>query len=252
MTELMIHNAVIGFLVISGLSAFFTLLFITAPYGRHNRSGWGPSIPSKWGWIIMESPAVLLFLPIFFAGSHWNASVPIFLCVLWQAHYIHRTYIYPFRIRTPSKPMPVVVMLLAFVFQCLNAYVNARWISHLGDTYTYTLLSPSVLAGAALFGAGVFINQWSDYILINLRQPGETEYKIPYGGFFQWITCPNYFGEILIWCGWAWASWSVAGWTFAFFTIANLVPRALKHHSWIRTKFVDYPAQRKAVLPFLL
>lgn len=252
MSELFLHQCVIGFLIVSGVSAFFTLLFVTAPYGRHERSGWGPVIPSKWGWVIMESPAVLVFIPIFLAGQYRNALVPILLCILWQGHYIHRTYIYPFRIRTPSKPMPVLVMALAFVFQCLNAYVNARWISHLGPTYTYSLISPSVIGGILLFCIGVFINQWSDHILLNLRKPGETGYKIPRGGFFRWVTCPNYFGEILIWCGWAWASWSLAGWTFAFFTMANLIPRALKHHSWIRTKFMDYPSRRRAVFPFLL
>ena len=40
---------------------FVVLLLKTAPYGRFTQTGWGPMVPSKLGWIVMESPAVLLF-----------------------------------------------------------------------------------------------------------------------------------------------------------------------------------------------
>jgi hypothetical protein len=35
-------------------------------------------------------------------------------------------------------------------------------------------------------------------------------------------------------------------------TAANLVPRAVAHHRWYRERFADYPAERKALVPFLL
>ena len=43
-----------------GLAVIITvgLAFITAPYGKFYRKGWGPHLPAKWGWLIMESPAV--------------------------------------------------------------------------------------------------------------------------------------------------------------------------------------------------
>ena len=39
---------------------FFYLFFVTAPYGRHASSDWGPSMDARWGWIVMESPSVFL------------------------------------------------------------------------------------------------------------------------------------------------------------------------------------------------
>jgi hypothetical protein len=46
---------------------------------------------------------------------------------------------------------------------------------------------------------------------------------------------------------------SLGGVAFAVFTFANLVPRAVNHRKWYAEKFKEqYPASRKAVIPFLL
>ena len=46
--------------VIMGLVIFTLLLFITAPYGRHSRRDWGPTIPNRLGWVVMEFPSLLV------------------------------------------------------------------------------------------------------------------------------------------------------------------------------------------------
>jgi protein-S-isoprenylcysteine O-methyltransferase Ste14 len=68
---------------------------------------------------------------------------------------------------------------------------------------------------------------------------------------YRWISCPNYFGEIVEWIGWAIATWSLAGLAFALWTAANLAPRARSHHQWYRESFADYPQERKALVPRL-
>jgi protein-S-isoprenylcysteine O-methyltransferase Ste14 len=250
--ELAIYEILVWVMLGMAVLTFVALQWVTAPYGRHGRSGWGPGISSRVAWIVMESPAVLVFFAIYMGGQNRAALVPGILLGMWMLHYVQRTFIFPFRIRSEGKEMALSIALMAFVFNLLNAYLNARWISHFGDYGEEWLADPRFLCGAALMLVGWLINIHSDTLLIRLRSPGETGYKIPHGGLYRWVSCPNYFGELLEWIGWALATWSTAGLAFAFYTAANLVPRAVSHHRWYHERFHDYPRARRAVLPYLL
>jgi protein-S-isoprenylcysteine O-methyltransferase Ste14 len=83
-----------------------------------------------------------------------------------------------------------------------------------------------------------------------MRREADGAYVVPRGILFRRVSCPNYLGELIQWCGWAVATWSLAGLTFAVWTAANLVPRAHAHHRWYRERFPDYPPERRALLPF--
>lgn len=237
-----------------GLAAltFVMLLWIYAPYGRGIRPGWGPVISSRVGWIVMESPPVVVFAAIFFAGSQSGELVPLVFFGLWQLHYVHRAYVYPLRMRLHKKKMPVVIMLSAVGFNLLNAYVNAAWIGHFGRYGPEWLATPQFIGGLALFVLGASINFHSDEVLRTLRAPGETGYRIPNRGLHRWVAAPNYFGEILEWTGWAIMLQAPAGWAFAVYAFANLAPRAWSHRAWYRETFADYPPGRRALVPFVL
>lgn len=225
---------------------------VTAPYGRHARRGWGPAVPARLGWLVMESPAPLLFAAVYASGPHRAGAAPLALLGLWELHYVHRAFVYPARMRPGAAAMPVTVVLLAIAFNVLNGYVNARWISALGSYPDSWLRSPRFLGGAALFLAGLALNVTSDGALRRLRAPGETGYRVPRGGAFEWVSCPNYLGELLEWAGWAVATWSLAGLAFAVYTAANLAPRAIAHDAWYRRRFPEYPRRRRALIPFVL
>lgn len=227
------------------------LLWIDAPYGRHLRRGWGPTLPARLGWILMESPAVFGFAALFALGSQATHPVPLTLAALWLVHYVHRTLIYPFRMRANGRRMPISVAAMAFTFQLANSYANARWLGEHGRYDTFA--DPLLLAGIAVFAVGLAINLHADTVLLRLRAPGERGYKIPHGGLYRWVSCPNYLGEILEWCGFALACGSLPALAFAVYTIANLAPRALANHRWYRETFGDqYPRERRALIPFVL
>lgn len=230
---------------------FFSLLFITAPYGRFARLGWGPSIPARLGWMIMESPAVLLPAYIFFKTSGLNDLILVLFFLIWQLHYFHRAFIYPFRKTGGHKPFPLLLVGLAIVFNLMNGYINSYEVFVYNSYEKDWCYQWPFIIGSTLFFIGFFLNKQSDAILSALRQPGETRYSMPFGGAFKWVSNPHYLGELLEWCGWAVLTWSVAGWAFVAYTFANLAPRALAHHRWYVATFEKYPAERKILIPFI-
>lgn len=253
MTEADLHFALTIGLIVLAVPTFVALFWTTAPYGRHVRESWGPTLPSRVGWIVMESPTVLLFGAVYFSGAHRFELVPLVLYVFWHLHYVHRTYVFPFRLRAGGKRMSLAVVAMGMLFTSINSYLNARWISELGSYSSAWLADGRFLAGAVVFLVGLAINLHADTVLISLRKPGETGYKIPQGGMYRWISSPNYFGEIVEWLGWALMTWSLPGLAFAVYTIANLAPRAFSNHRWYREKFPEeYPRERRALIPYVL
>jgi protein-S-isoprenylcysteine O-methyltransferase Ste14 len=189
----------------------------------------------------------------FMAAPRPPGPLELGFCGLWLIHYLHRTWIYPFRVPNRGRRMALSLVVMALTFNLVNGYLNGRYLSALGPVYPVSwIMDPRFVAGVTLFLLGLGINLHADSILLRLRRPGETGYRIPAGGLFRWISCPNYLGETLEWGGWALATWCVPGLGIAAWTTANLVPRALSHHRWYHDRFPDYPKNRTAILPFIL
>jgi hypothetical protein len=238
-----------GYFVAATLTAF-ALLFITAPYGRHTREGWGPMITSTTGWLLMESPAALGMAFWYVVGRRDVVGTVYFAA--WMTHYLHRAFVYPLRRRAIERPMPAVIALLGASFNVFNTYMNGRWLFSLAPMCdTAWLTSAPFLCGFVLFTTGVVLNIHSDEVLLRLRAPGERSYRIPYGGAHRFVSCPNYLGEIVAWVGFAVMTSSTAAWAFAVYTIANLAPRARDHHRWYVTTFAEYPRERRKLVPFV-
>ncbi len=253
MNEATFYNwLVIAWLVLAALS-FVALFFVTAPYGRFTRDGWGPRVPSRWGWVLMESPSLLVFVALFGLGRGRSEPVALLLLAMWVVHYAHRSFIYPFRLRSSRPSMTLSVIAMGAAFNIGNAYLNGRYLFALGPALESSrLFDPRFLSGFLLFVAGFALNQHSDRILLGLRRPGETIYRIPRGGAYRYVSCPNYLGEIIEWGGWALACWNLGALAFFVWTAANLAPRAVKTHRWYQEQFPDYPPERKAILPYLM
>lgn len=231
---------------------FITLFFIPAPYGKTSRTGWGPKIHAKIGWLLMEVVSLAGITAFFVTGRNRDLPYLVFY-LLWAGHYAYRSLIFPFLRRENPANLPLTVMFFGMGFNILNTFFNGWSLFHEERFFTAGwLLSIRFVCGAIVFLAGFVLHVHSDHILRDLRRGEDKSYKIPKRGFFRFVSCPNYLGEILQWIGWAVLTWSWAGATFAVWTAANLAPRAVSYHAWYKKTFPEYPKQRKALIPFIL
>ena len=99
---------------------------------------------------------------------------------------------------------------------------------------------------------GIVINLWPDSALRDLRKPGETAYRIPEGGLFRWVSCPNYLGEMLIYASfalmvWHWLPVLVLAWVWCGLFAVNMM---MKEASLSRySGWQEYKKNSKWLLP---
>ena len=236
--------------ILSGILLFPVLIKIKAPYGRHRSQKWGITISNKIGWILMELPA-LLICPIYYILHNTNLyTINTIFILLWVLHYFNRTIIYPIRIKTKGKRMPLIIAASALFFNLINGLINGYYLS---NTNYLEINYYILLLGLIIFFSGLIININSDNKLIGLRLKNEeNKYVIPNGGLFNYISCPNFFGELIEWLGFAIITLNLGSLSFFIWTFINLVPRAISHHKWYKDNFKDYPKNRKAIIPKLL
>ena len=222
-------------------------LIYKAPYGKHSTKKWGKSIDNKTGWILMELPALLTCPLIYFTITEEINSNVVFI-VLWIIHYFNRTVIYPLRIKTKGKKIPIAIVASAFFFNMVNGILNGYFLTLLQFESISELY---LILGFIIFIIGFYINISSDNLLIKLRT-NQKGYVIPNGKLFNYVSCPNFFGEIIEWLGFAIMTLNPGSLSFLIWTICNLIPRSKAHHKWYIENFENYPKKRKAVIPYLL
>lgn len=232
---------------------FFVLFKITAPYGKFAKSGFGIEIRNDIGWLFQESPSFYVFFLILLNTAR-REPIYLILSGMFLFHYAHRSFIFPFRSNNRSKKTNISVVMSAFCFTVTNSYLIGMGLFVLepqleGSCYDWSRFG----VGAVIWAFGFYHNFLADSILISLRKPGETDYKVPYGGLFTYVTAANYLGETIEWIGFAIATQSPACWAFVAWSVANLLPRALDQHKWYVKTFKEYQGLgRKAFIPWVL
>jgi len=233
---------------------FIQSVKFAAPYGKFLQQS-SNSIPdtflsfrinSTYGWMLQEIPAFLVgFLGILQKISDKDLSAGL-IFLPFTIHYFNRSLVFPFQLKS-GKSVPFLTVVCAFQFCLCNGVLQYMFLNETKFFHSHL----AGLVGMLMFVCGMMLNIHSDHILINLRKPGDTGYKIPNGGGFSLISAPNYFGEILEWWGWFLMNPNHGSFWFACFTSTFLGLRAVKTHQFYKTKFEDYPKARKAVLPYI-
>ena len=128
----------------------FTFLFLVisktrTPYGRHSENGWGLMINNSWAWFWMEFPALIVMPIISLLGPNELNSYSMILIFIWFTHYFNRVIIFPLRIKTKNKKMPISIAISAFFFNIFNGLFNGYYVGYIMNTQS--ALEPNVIVG---------------------------------------------------------------------------------------------------------
>lgn len=248
-----LYTAALVAIICLAVVTFYATSKQANPYGRYANSTDRHTLPARPAWLIFESPQWWAFALTFWLTAQSPGASAVVLFALWQSHYVYRAIVYPLRRNDKGKRFPTSGVVFGLAFNALNGFVNGYAVTHAAHLDTPDWLTdPRFIIGLLIAVSGWLINFQADNILIKLRGDGSAGYAIPRGGAFRWVSAANYFGELVLWTGWALMSWTFAGLLFAVFTAANLGPRAISYHKWYLKTFPDYPPDRKALIPRIL
>lgn len=131
--------------------------------------------------------------------------------------------------------------------------------SHAIPSLSLSDVSWNHVVGTLLFLWAFSVQFDSHLRMASLRKDGTgkvvtTNHKIPRGGWFEVVSCPHYFSEIMVYNALTLILWrpNLTWWLMMAWTWSNQIAVSLLCHGWYKENFPDYPKSRKAVFPFLL
>ena len=92
-------------------------------------------------------------------------------------------------------------------------------------------------------------------MLSNLRPAdGSKQRPIPKGFLFNFVSCPNYYAEVMSWVGFSLMTGVIIGWVFTVVGGFQMLQWAqMKHKAYIKEYGDEYKKlRRKAMIPFIM
>ncbi|XP_054754777.2 polyprenol reductase-like [Lytechinus pictus] len=111
------------------------------------------------------------------------------------------------------------------------------------------------IAGLLMFIWASLHHHRAHVIFASLRKTKKdvSRHMIPQGDWFDYVSCPHYFAECLIYAslGVILGGYHTTWWLVLAFVFSNQIAASTKVHRWYQDKFESYPKERKAFFPFL-
>ncbi|KFM77585.1 putative polyprenol reductase, partial [Stegodyphus mimosarum] len=115
------------------------------------------------------------------------------------------------------------------------------------------------IIGTIIFLLGFILQYYTHRGFALLRKTTDghvvsTAHYMPCGGFFEYVSCPHYFAEILMYLSGCLilGGKSYTWWLLCLWVVTNQILTGLMSHQWYQQKFENYPPKRKAVIPFIV
>lgn len=162
------------------------------------------ALPSRLGMLIIYAPAVFSFwLAPLLRGAELNTYV-LLSGAMVSAHFAKRCTEVLLLHRYSGVMNLFTTVQICFLYTTLALLLGEISVTGFADfPGGAPEISPLMLVGVGLWALGTFGNFHHHRLLANLREEGETDYKLPRGGLFGLVVCPHYTTELVGWFGFA-------------------------------------------------
>ncbi|RCH83725.1 hypothetical protein CU098_004490 [Rhizopus stolonifer] len=199
------------------------------------------TISSQFGMLLAYVPS-LMITGVFVLVSFKTGSRLKLISCLSFVHYAKRVLevLFVHRYSGHAKLMDNYVISISYALFACFLYVFTAQVPTTHQTLSWL--------GILLFIVGESMNLYHHLILRHLRKPGQKDYKIPNGAFFDYIWCPHYTCEIVSFIGLVLVTQHVLILLLQIGSAGYLVVRAYNTKQWYLQKFGSVP-RRACLVP---
>ncbi|KAJ9545949.1 hypothetical protein OSB04_025656 [Centaurea solstitialis] len=214
-----------------------------------NKKPQGIKVSSRTGMLILYTPAFLAGVASFFIFPAAGGDLRFVLLKFAVTFHFFKRDMEVLFVHKYSGGMVLgsVILISIFYFSAAIGLIVVHYLS-LG------LQEPSIdlkYIGLIVFILGIFGNFYHHSLLSKLRKTNEKGYKIPQGGLFNYVICPHYLFEILIFVGISFISQTPLAFACTFGDSLYLIARSYETRKWYVNKFEDFPKNIKCVIPYV-
>lgn len=226
-----------------------------AGYSKFANPDAGFKVPSRLGMVLLYSPALIVSLGYLKTSPNSNGREKV-TATLLTIHFAKRVLESLF-LHNYSGTMNGDFLLPIGASYALTAALFAHQ-QRAVAAYTDSAIDSFMLhAGLTLSVVGQLGNFYHHWLLAKLRAPKsaggseEKKYVIPSDGMFKFVTAPHYFFELVAWLGIACTAQQLNAFLSVGDMLSYLSGRSVATTRWYKTKFSDYPTDRKHLIPFV-
>uniref|UniRef100_A0A8C7EBD7 Polyprenal reductase n=1 Tax=Nothoprocta perdicaria TaxID=30464 RepID=A0A8C7EBD7_NOTPE len=149
-----------------------------------------------------------------------------------------------------SEHFSALLVLLLLWLHSFRRLAECLWTSVFSDGVIHTVQYCFGLGYYVALGLTVLCQVPANFRngkVINLS------HSVPYGDWFERVSCPHYFAEVLIYVSMAitLGLHNVTWWFVVLYVLSNQALAAVLCHEFYQNKFSSYPKHRKAFIPFV-
>lgn len=212
-------------------------------------------VPSRVGMFLLYSPALVVSLAYLknapTSGNGREKLTASLLAIHFGKRVLESLFLHRYS-GTMNGDFLLPISTSYALTAALVAHQQRQIVAYAGDFVDQRML----LAGVALNVVGQLGNFYHHWLLATLRpRKGEGDfehkYTIPEAGLFKYVTAPHYFFELIAWLGVAGVTQHLSPLLTVGDMLSYLAGRSIATTRWYKSKFENYPAERKNLIPFL-
>jgi very-long-chain enoyl-CoA reductase len=215
------------------------------PYSKFSTLSPGSGVSGRTGMLIIYLPSLVLLCGLLIRAAHLSSSRDLLVKGLLVVHFLKRVLETLFVHKYSGNVAIATSSFIGVYYSLVSALLSSLHCNQPRDSAAFV--------GVGLFVVGQLGNLYHHVLLSNLRRGPSSDrksaYVVPRGGFFEYVTMPHYFFELIAWLGVAVCTQQLTALLIFTSMASYLAGRSVSTTRYYLKTIKGYPVSRRHLVP---